>query len=218
MVTVRDGQAWRARPRRGHAQRKRRHQAGRNHRQLARHRFLHDFQIFLVQQHDQATSTARWRSSGLAGSNCTLLARANGRWHPAAGARSRPSIATFAASFPTSFRSSAERVRERFADFVFERPVPSFKFRKMRLHRHVAFLLASDWLPDLKIVHQCGWNFDARLGCAAQQSPMSYYNPSDCANCLESSGKNRDNFPGCGPLPGGDPFRLSDGDNTRGRT
>jgi hypothetical protein len=32
-------------------------------------------------------------------------------------------------------------VRERFVDFAFERPVPSFKFRKMGLHRHVAFLL-----------------------------------------------------------------------------
>ena len=30
---------------------------------------------------------------------------------------------------------------ERFVDLVFERPVPSFEFRKMRLNGHVACLL-----------------------------------------------------------------------------
>jgi hypothetical protein len=101
------------------------------------------------------------------------------------------------------------RMRKRFIDFVFERLVLFFEFRKMRLNCHVAFLLASDWLPDQKTVHQGRRNFDARLGCAPQQSPMSYH-PTSAADLkflmplyrLESIGTNRDNFPGCGPLGG----------------
>jgi hypothetical protein len=63
---------------------------------------------------------------------------------------------------------------ERFVDFVFQRPVLFFEFRKMRLNCHMACLLASDWLPDREIVHQLGRNFDARLGCAPQQSPDEF--------------------------------------------
>jgi hypothetical protein len=46
------------------------------------------------------------------------------------------------------------------------------------LNCHVAFLLAQ-WLPDTESVHQAWWNFDARLGCAPQQSPLSYHNTDD---------------------------------------
>jgi hypothetical protein len=70
-------------------------------------------------------------------------------------------------------------VRKRFVYLVFERLVTSFKFRKMRLNSHVASLLASDWLPDQKIVHQRSPNFDARMGCASQQSPIRYQDASD---------------------------------------
>ena len=68
-------------------------------------------------------------------------------------------------------------MRERFVDFFFQRLVLFFKFRKMRLNCHVAFLLAQ-WLPDPESVHEAGRNFDARLGCASQQSPLSYHNAS----------------------------------------
>src|SRR5262245_50101214 len=88
-------------------------------------------------------------------------------------------------------------MRQRFADFFVERLVTSFKFRKMRLNGHVASLLVSDWLPDTESVQQLGWNFDARLGCAAQQSPMELSRYLATPYCLESIGTNRDNFPGC---------------------
>ena len=80
-------------------------------------------------------------------------------------------------------------MRERFVDFVFERPVPSFKFRKMGLHRHVAFLLGQIGCLTQKVYTKRGWNFDARLGCATQQSPMSYYNASDALAGLKSGKK-----------------------------
>lgn len=35
-------------------------------------------------------------------------------------------------------------MRECFGEFLFECPVPSFQFRKMRFNRHLAILLASD--------------------------------------------------------------------------
>jgi hypothetical protein len=44
-------------------------------------------------------------------------------------------------------------MRERFIDLVFERPVPFFKFCKMRLDRHSLLSLPSDWLPDPQSVH-----------------------------------------------------------------
>jgi hypothetical protein len=40
-------------------------------------------------------------------------------------------------------------MRERVAEFFFERPVSPLEFRKMRLNGHVACLLMSDWLPDI---------------------------------------------------------------------
>src|SRR5215510_11214300 len=91
-------------------------------------------------------------------------------------------------------------MRQRFADFFVERLVTSFKFRKMRLNGHVASLLVSDWLPDTESVHQLGWNFDARLGCATQQSPMELRKYLATPYRLEPAGTNRDNFPGCAPL------------------
>jgi hypothetical protein len=45
------------------------------------------------------------------------------------------------------FQAVRRWMRESFGDFLFECPVPSFQFRKMRFNRHLAILLASDQ-PD----------------------------------------------------------------------
>jgi hypothetical protein len=67
------------------------------------------------------------------------------------------------------------RMHERVVDFFFQRPVPPFKLRKMRLNAHGGLSPSSDWLPDLVILHQIRPEFDARFGCATQQSPECGY-------------------------------------------
>jgi hypothetical protein len=45
------------------------------------------------------------------------------------------------------------RMRTGFADFRFQSPVPSFKFRKMRLYGHVVGFSSVRSLPDLGSLH-----------------------------------------------------------------
>jgi hypothetical protein len=60
------------------------------------------------------------------------------------------------------------RMVHRFGDFVLERAVPSFKFRKMRLHRHVGWLLKPlDNTPDSANVPSGPWQVDYRRLCIA---------------------------------------------------
>ncbi len=55
-----------------------------------------------------------------------------------------------------------------FVDFLLERLVPFFEFRKVRLHRHAACLL-NQWLPDELSLAQTQCKGDATPGFAPQQ-------------------------------------------------
>ena len=59
-------------------------------------------------------------------------------------------------------------MRHGFIDLLFERLVPLFEFRKMRLHGHMACLLCQ-LVTDLRIVHQNASGFDGPVVCALQK-------------------------------------------------
>src|ERR1043166_3310773 len=81
----------------------------------------------------------------------------------------------------------------------------------------VAVLLASDWLPDPGIVHQLGRDFDARLGCAAQQSPKVSLLPG-CYSVVLNPGEQIEIISSGSGLSGGGRTGSSNGDYSRRRT
>jgi hypothetical protein len=64
------------------------------------------------------------------------------------------------------------RMRERFADFSFERPVPFLQFRKMRLHGHVWGSPSSDRHLTVAFCHKQGLSSILDRLCGAANPPM----------------------------------------------
>jgi hypothetical protein len=84
-----------------------------------------------------------------------------------------------------------------FVDFVFQRSVLLFQFRKMRLNCHVAFLLAQIGCLTRKLYTKPEGTATLVLVVRRSNPPLGYHSLSGFSR-LESTGTNRDNFPGDG--------------------
>jgi hypothetical protein len=63
-----------------------------------------------------------------------------------------------------------------FADFLFQRLMPFFELRKMRLNGHARFLLMSK-VPNLESLQQSGHKSTPVLDCAPQQCGFALPGP-----------------------------------------